>query len=314
MSLCHLIALLERIVSCVFHKETYLMALLDGVHRQLVRKAMTAPYLEREEEYSLIEAWKQRADPSALDKLIHAHMRLVLAIAAKFRQYGLPITDLVQEGHIGLMEAANRFELDRDVRFSTYATWWVRAAMQDYVLRNWSVVRGGTSSSQKSLFFNLRRLRAKLMLSGEQISSQDVHADIATKLGVSVAEVAAMDARLAAPDYSLNATYGDGEGDQQTERQDFLVDSGPTPDVLVMERLDEERRDQILKSALKVLNERELKILQERRLRDDGDTLEALGRRLGVSKERVRQIEHRAMEKLKKALQLKGFSPSMLRA
>lgn len=268
---------------------------------RLERAASRAPYLEREEEHELAVQWREAQDQAALHRLTQAHMRLVIAIAARFRNFGLPMSDLIQEGHVGLLEAAARFEPDRQVRFSTYATWWIRAAIQDYVLRNWSIVRGGTSSAQKALFFNLRRLRARLSREPGAISQSEMHRTIADALGVSQGDVAVMDARLSGPDASLNAPLSDGEG--SSDRQDFLVDAGPLPDEAVGEALDAARRRAWLGQALTVLTERELRIVQARRLTEgEGATLEALGATLGISKERVRQIEARALEKLKTAL------------
>jgi RNA polymerase sigma-32 factor len=270
--------------------------------RDFVRAAMRAPYLERGEEHELAVLWREKRDQAALDRLASAHMRLVIAIAAKFRNFGLNMSDLIQEGHVGLLEAAARFEPDREVRFSTYATWWIRASIQDYILRNWSIVRGGTSSSQKSLFFNLRRLRARLAQSADQRPRRQIFTEIAGALGVSVSDVEQMDSRLSAPDTSLNAPIHESDTESASNRQDFLVDTTPTPDETVGTTIDTERRTSWLRSALTVLNERELQIVRERRLKDEGETLEALGESLGISKERVRQIENRALEKLREAL------------
>jgi RNA polymerase sigma-32 factor len=278
------------------------MASASASSRDFVRAAMRAPYLERDEEHELAVRWREERDQAALDRLASAHMRLVVAIAARFRNFGLPMGDLIQEGHVGLLEAAARFEPDREVRFSTYATWWIRASIQDYILRNWSIVRGGTSSSQKSLFFNLRRLRARLAQSSDQRPRRAVFAEIAEALGVSVGDVEVMDSRLSAPDTSLNAPLHETDTDNASNRQDFLVDGAPLPDETVGDEVDRERRTIWLRSALTVLNERELRIVRERRLRDEGATLEELGESLGISKERVRQIENRALEKLREAL------------
>jgi RNA polymerase sigma-32 factor len=269
--------------------------------RDFVRAAMHAPYLERGEEHDLAVRWKELKDQEALHRLTASHMRLVIAIAARFRNFGLPMGDLIQEGHVGLLEAAARFDPGREVRFSTYATWWIRASIQDYILRNWSIVRGGTSSSQKALFFNLRRLRARLAQSVDQRPRLTIYAEIATALGVTTRDVEVMDSRLSAPDTSLNAPMHESEGDS-AKRQDFLVDDEALPDQAVGERIDTERRMSWLHSALNVLNERELRIISERRLREEGATLESLGESLGISKERVRQIENRALEKLRHAL------------
>ncbi|CDX25086.1 RNA polymerase sigma-32 factor [Mesorhizobium sp. ORS 3324] len=272
----------------------------DAAGRTLVRAAMKAPYLERDEEHLLALRWKEENDHNALHRITVAHMRLVISMASKFRHYGLPLGDLIQEGHVGLLEAAARFEPAREVRFSTYATWWIRASMQDYILRNWSIVRGGTSSAQKALFFNLRRLRARLANGAEPISNASLYREVSAALGVPEADVAMMDSRLSAPDSSLNTPLADENG--AAERMDFLVSEDPLPDEVVGETIDVERRAVWLKSALRALNARELRIIEERRLSDDGATLESLGEALGISKERVRQIEARAMEKLRAAL------------
>ena len=266
----------------------------------MIRSAMNAPYLEKDEERLLAERWRDNKDTEALSKLTTSHMRLVIAIAAKFRRYGLSMADLIQEGYVGLLEAAARFEPERDVRFSTYATWWIRASIQDYILRNWSIVRGGTSSAQKALFFNLRRLRAKLASADETINANEIYTEIAQALGVKKEDVATMDYRLSGPDASLNIPVGQDE--EGAERQNYIVSDDPSPDDIVMGMVDTERRIEWLKQSLTVLNERELSIIKERRLSEDGATLESLGEKLGISKERVRQIETRALEKLKKAL------------
>ena len=269
--------------------------------RTFVRTAMRAPYLERAEEHDLAVRWKEAHDQQALHQITIAHMRLVISMASKFRNFGLSMGDLVQEGHVGLLEAAARFEPDRDVRFSTYATWWIRASMQDYVLRNWSIVRGGTSAAQKALFFNLRRLRARLSQGPDTMTSLAVRKEISVALGVSEADVALMDSRLSGADTSLNAPSTRDPG-SSSERSDFLVSDGPLPDEIVAETIDVERRHVWLRDALGVLNEREMQIIEKRRLSEDGATLEELGGSLGISKERVRQIESRALEKLKAAL------------
>ena len=273
----------------------------QSARRTLIRAAMSAPYLQREEEYDLAVRWKENRDQEALHKITSAHMRLVISMASKFRHFGLSMSDLIQEGHVGLLEAAARFEPEREVRFSTYATWWIRASIQDYILRNWSIVRGGTSSAQKALFFNLRRLRARLSQGADSMAGTAMYREIATALKVSESDVALMDSRLSGPDSSLNAPLVEDESGS-ADRQDFLVSDSPLPDEMVSVSIDDERRVTWLNSALDVLSDRELKIIRERRLQDDGATLEALGVKLGISKERVRQIETRALEKLRVAL------------
>ncbi|WP_274423143.1 RNA polymerase factor sigma-32 [Chelativorans sp. YIM 93263] len=273
----------------------------QDTRRALIKAAMKAPYLGREEEHALAIRWKERQDQKALHRITTAHMRLVIAMAARFRNFGLSMSDLIQEGHVGLLEAAARFDPEREVRFSTYATWWIRASMQDYILRNWSIVRGGTSSAQKALFFNLRRLRTKLQRAGGAKPSEEVYREVAQALRVSEADVALMDARLAGSDTSLNASLRN-DTDTASERIELLICDAPSPDEVAGESIDGERRAQWLNQALDTLNGRELTILRERRLSEDGATLEALGATLGISKERVRQIESRALEKLRMAL------------
>lgn len=273
----------------------------DGSPRHFVKAAMKAPYLEREEEHQLALRWRDDKDEQALSKLTAAHMRLVISIASRFRHFGLAMGDLIQEGHVGLLEAAARFEPERNVRFSTYATWWIRASIQDYILRNWSIVRGGTSSTQKALFFNLRRLRAKMARNGTGSPDAAMYEEIAAAIGVSKADVELMNARLSAPDSSLNAPVVESDS-TAADRQDFIPDNAPLPDQTVSDSIDTDRRTQWLNQALHELNDRELRIVRERRLSEDGATLESLGEKLGISKERVRQIENRALQKLRSAL------------
>ena len=269
--------------------------------RRFVKQAMKAPLLEHDHERVLATKWRDEQDERALHELTTAYMRLVISMAKRFANYGLPMSDLVQEGNIGLMQAAARFEPEREVRFSTYAAWWIRSAIQDYVLRNWSIVRTGTTAAQKSLFFNLRRLRAAISDTGDAMMTRENREIIATKLGVSEREVEQMASRLSANDRSLNAPMSEGL-DGGGEWQDLLADDGILPDQDVMERSDANRRTLWIQEAMRSLNPRELMIIQERRLTEEGATLEALGVRMGISKERVRQIEHQAMKKLKSAL------------
>lgn len=264
-----------------------------------IRSAMSTPLLTREREQELAQRWRRMEDETALHELVTAYTRLVAGMAVRFRNYGLPVGDLLQEGNLGLLQAAARFEPERGVRFSTYASWWVRSAMQDYILRNWSIVRTGTTSAQKSLFFNLRRLRAKIEGETGAPLSEDGRIRIAADLKVAARDVEAMELRLAASDQSLNAPVGeDGEEDWQ----DFLADQRPSPEAQVIELRDSRRRNQWLVSALRQLPDRERKIITRRLLQDNPATLEELGRELGVSKERVRQLERRALEKLRASL------------
>lgn len=267
--------------------------------RRYVRKAMKAPMLEADHELDLARRWRENDDERALHELTTAYMRLVISMASKFRHYGLPLADLVSEGNVGLMQAAARFEPSREVRFSTYASWWIRSSIQDFVLRNWSIVRTGTTAAQKSLFFNLRRLRAKIDDTGDAIMTAENRKWVSEHLGVPERDVASMASRLSASDRSLNAPLA-VDGDAQW--QDLIPDESATPDQIVMEEHDNAKRKEWIAEALKALNERETLIIMERRLTDDTVTLEVLGKRLGISKERVRQIEHQALGKLRKAL------------
>jgi len=269
--------------------------------RDIMRAVVKAPYLEKSEEFELAVQWREKRDEVSLHKIASAHMRLVISMGAKFRHYGLPAEDVIQEGYLGLLEAAARFEPRRDVRFSTYARWWIRAAMQDYVLRNWSIVRGGTSSAQKTLFFRLRHLRAKIEQQENDLTPHEIHERIGTKLKVPAAAVEMMETRFKASVVSLDAPpQGEGsDGDGLAPRGDFLADDSPLQDELAENVIDGERRSLALKKAMKVLNKRELHIIRLRRLSDDGMTLEELAADLEISKERVRQVEKRALEKLR---------------
>jgi RNA polymerase sigma-32 factor len=264
-----------------------------------IRSSMEAPLLTRDHEFDLARRWREQMDEAALHELILSYTRLVVATASRFRNYGLPMGDLVQEGNVGLMQAAARFEPERDVRFSTYAAWWIRSAMQDYILRNWSIVRTGTTAAQKSLFFNLRRLRARIEKASGGVMTPEGRASIAAALDVSLAEVEAMEARLSGTDQSLNAPVGE-EGEE--EWQNSLADNRPGPEEVVIGLRDAETRSRWLNEALSELSQRERTIIDQRRLREEAATLEQLGRELGVSKERVRQLEHRAMQKLKQSM------------
>jgi len=287
------------------------MAYIDDPETQranlgFIKSSMTAPLLSRDREFELATAWRDRGDIAALHELVRAYTRLVIAAAARFRNYGLPIGDLVQEGTIGLMQATARFDPDRDVRFSTYATWWIRSAMQDYVLRNWSIVRTGTTAAQKSLFFNLRRLRARIEEMSGEAFGESGRRQIAAALKVDLAEVESMEQRLAGNDQSLNAPLSEG-GEEHW--QDFLADTRPTPEEAVISLRDDRRRSAWLAEALDELSPRERRIIHERRLCEDSTTLEELGRALGVSKERVRQLESRALLKLRASMTRRVTSP-----
>ncbi len=268
-------------------------------NRQFIKRTMSADLLDAQHELDLATAWRERGDQKALHELTSAYFRLVVAVAARFKNYGLPMGDLIQEGVVGLMQAAQRFEPERKLRFSTYATWWIRAAVQDYVLRNWSIVRLTSTATQKTLFFNLRRLKAKIAGNPSKDLSREGAQKIAAALRVSVDDVQDMDARLTSGDRSLNAAPGEpGE----TEWQDLLTDERARPDEHVMLTRDSDTRAKWINLALDTLTPREQVIIRERQMQDEAVTLESLGARLGISKERVRQIEASALGKLKKAL------------
>ncbi len=271
-----------------------------------IKISMKEPLLEREYEFELARLWREEGDEIALHKLVRAYMRLVVSTAGRFRNYGLPMGDLVQEGNVGLMQAAARFDPEREVRFSTYATWWIRSAMQDYVLRNWSIVRTGTTAAQKSLFFNLRRLRARIEDATGARLGDEGRKKIATQLKVNIAEVESMETRLGGHDQSLNAPLTETSDD---DWQDFLPDQRPNPEDVAIGMRDGETRSLWLAEALGELSPREQTIIRQRRLTDEGATLEQLGRELGVSKERVRQLESRALSKLRDSIGRRVESP-----
>jgi RNA polymerase sigma-32 factor len=282
-------------------------ASLDRADLRFIQRCMKTPLLSRDREQALALDWRDRHDPGALHELILAYSRLVVAAAVRLRGYGLPLGDLIQEGNIGLMEAATRFDPDRDIRFATYAAWWIRAAMQDHILRNWSIVRTGTTAAQKSLFFNLRRLRARLADPSRSTMSEGEHGRIAAALGVGAHEVAAMEQRLAAGDSSLNGPVGE---DGEESWQDLLADHRPSPEEAVAELHDGDQRRRWLIQGLGRLPERERRIVERRHLAEEAATLEDLGRELGVSKERVRQLEQRALGRLSQAVRALAEPPT----
>ena len=273
--------------------------------QSLSRRAMQAELLDAETELELAYAWRDRRDEKALHRLITAYMRLAISMASKFRRYGAPMNDLIQEAGLGLMKAADKFDPDRGVRFSTYAVWWIKASIQDYVMRNWSMVRTGSTSSQKSLFFNLRRVQARLereaAAMGESLDRQVMRQRIAAEVGVPLHDVEMMEGRLSGSDFSLNATQSsDEEGREWIET---LEDENAQASENVEQAKDIETLRTWLVEALSSLNERERFIVQERKLRDDPRTLESLGNELGLSKERVRQLEAAAFGKMRTKLE-----------
>jgi RNA polymerase sigma-32 factor len=271
-----------------------------GLNRYLA-EIKKFPILSPEEEYMLAKRWREHGDTDAAAKLVNSHLRLVAKIAMGYRGYGLPVSDLISEGNVGLMQGVKKFEPDRGFRLATYAMWWIRASIQEFILRAWSLVKMGTTANQKKLFFNLRRMKNQINAFDEgDLKPQDVQ-KIATDLGVSEEEVVSMNRRMAmGGDTSLNAPLKDSEGESQW--QDFLVDSGPLQDELIAEDEESQVRHDLLVTALNSLNDREKHILMERRLADEPKTLEELSQVYGVSRERIRQIEVRAFEKLQAAL------------
>lgn len=259
---------------------------------------MKAPLLKREEEVKLGTDLRDNGDENALDKLVSSHLRLVVKMAAGFKGYGLPVSDLIQEGTLGLMDAARKFDPEKGVRFSTYARWWILASIQDYVMRNSSIVKIGTTPAQKSLFFNLRRLRAKISSNLAGPMSDEDRVEIARILGVPTASVERMEALLSGYDSSLNTVIGSDEGDG-SELQEFLEDDRPNPEENTAYHSNQTSRGNVIEKALAALDERERQIIKHRFLEEKKPTLEEIGNDFGVSKERIRQIEGRALEKLK---------------
>lgn len=279
---------------------------LDGFSDQtLSRRAMQAELLDAETELRLAYAWRDERDEAALHRLITAYMRLAISMAAKFKRYGAPMNDLIQEASLGLMKAADKFDPDRGVRFSTYAVWWIKASIQDYVMRNWSMVRTGSTSSQKSLFFNMRRVQARLereaAAQGEKLDSHQLRHMIAREVGVPLHDVEMMEGRLAGSDFSLNATQS--TEDEGREWIDALEDDSTIASEQVEQDKDIDTLRDWLVTAMTSLNDREQFIIRERKLRDDPRTLESLGNELGLSKERVRQLEAAAFGKMRKTLE-----------
>jgi len=260
---------------------------------------MAEPLLSRDREYMLARSWREDGDEDSLQQLIRAYTRLVVSLATKFRNYGLPMSDLIQEGTLGLLQAASRFEPERNVRFSTYASWWIRSAMQDFILRNWSIVRTGTTAAHKTLFFNFRRLRARIEEATGQPFDDDGRQLVAEELSVPLSDVSHMEGRLSVSDQSLNVRVGE---DSDTEWQDQLTDDRLSPEDLVISFHDSLTRSEWIEQALLELSQREQTIIRARRLSDDSATLEELGEALGVSKERVRQLEQRALQKMRSLL------------
>ena len=270
----------------------------SGLSRYL-QEVRKFPMLEPDEEFMLAKRWQEHQDPEAAHRMITSHLRLVAKIAMGYRGYGLPINELIAEGNVGMMQAVKRFDPDRGFRLATYAMWWIRAAIQEYILHSWSLVKIGTTAAQKKLFFNLRRVKGQIKALEEGDLTPEHVKTISDKLNVPAEDVVSMNRRLAAPDNSLNATVrSDGEG----EWQDWLVDDTPNQEARMADNEELSKRQKLLTNAMSSLNERERHILTERRLKDEPATLEDLSKEYDISRERVRQIEVRAFEKLQKSI------------
>ena len=257
------------------------------------------PMLEPTEEFMLAKRWQEHQDKEAAHKMVTSHLRLVAKIAMGYRGYGLPMSEVISEGNVGLMQAVKRFDPDKGFRLATYAMWWIRAAIQEYILHSWSLVKIGTTAAQKKLFFNLRRVKGQLKALEEGDLHPETVKEIATRLSVPEEDVVNMNRRLAAPDHSLNAPVKiDGDG----EWQDWLVDEGDSQETTLAESQEFGHRKRLLDNALKLLNPRERRILSERRLKDEPTTLEDLSTEFGISRERVRQIEVRAFDKVQRSI------------
>ena len=283
----------------------------DGNLSRYLDQIRQFPMLEPDEEYMLAKSWKDKGDVDAAHQLVTSHLRLVAKIAMGYRGYGLPMADLISEGNLGMMHAVKKFEPDKGFRLATYAMWWIKAAIQEYILRSWSLVKIGTTSAQKKLFFNLRRLKNKIQdadsghLQPEQITT------IAETLDVSEADVISMDQRMAGRDHSLNTTIS-SDGDQMTEWQDWLEDESVDQETSFAEAEEYDARKSLMVEAMKGLNEREQRIIHARRLSEPPLTLEELAGEFNVSRERVRQIEVRAFEKLAEAVKKKAEEMNLL--
>jgi RNA polymerase sigma-32 factor len=269
------------------------------------------PMLAKDEEYMLARRWLEHQDPSAAERLVTSHLRLVAKMAMGYRGYGLPLAEVISEGNIGLMQAVKKFDPEKGFRLATYAMWWIRASIQEYVLRSWSLVKMGTTAAQKKLFFNLRRMKSKMEALGEGDMRPEQVEEIATKLAVTSDEVVSMNRRLAGPDASLNIRVGEDGGG---EWQDWLASDETPHDNVYAEREEFDERMTLLQEAMGALNPRERHIIEERRLKEDPVTLEDLAAEYGVSRERIRQIEVRAFEKLQDAMKKAAVERGMVAA
>ena len=276
---------------------------IDGNLSRYFREISRFPLLDADEEYMLAKRWREHDDAAAAQTLVTSHLRLVAKVAMRYRGYGLPLTDLVSEGNIGLMKAMRKFEPDYGFRLSTYAVWWIRAAITEYVLRSWSLVKMGTIAAQKKLFFSLRKVKQKMNIVDSRALTSEQSEALAERLNVSEREVVEMNDRLSACDTSLNAPIAHSADGSRVEFQDTLVDDTPSPETMVAELQERNVRRALLERALATLPERERRIFVERRLADQPKTLAELGQIFGISRERVRQLEVRAYEKVKRTVE-----------
>ena len=268
------------------------------------------PLLEKEEEYMLAKSWKDRGDVKSAEKLVTSHLRLVAKIAMGYRGYGLPVSEMISEGNVGLMQAVKKFDPDKGFRLATYAMWWIKAGIQEYILRSWSLVKIGTTTAQKKLFFNLKKLKNQIAPKTEGDLRKEHVSEIANKLNVKEEEVVSMNRRLSGKEHSLNAQIGE-DGD---EWQDWLVDKEMDQELKIAQKEEMDQRKDLLNDSIKILNDREREILYSRRLNDEPTTLEDLSKKFKISRERIRQIENKAFEKLQKHMLNSAKSKNLLPA
>ncbi len=283
----------------------------EGNLSRYLQEIRKFPMLAQEEEYMLAKAWKEHQDAEAAHRLVTSHLRLVAKIAMGYRGYGLPLSELISEGNVGMMQAVKRFDPERGFRLATYAMWWIRASIQEYILHSWSLVKMGTTAAQKKLFFNLRKLKGQLQAIEDGDLSPEHVKKIATQLDVPEQDVINMNRRLMSPDHSLNAPL---RAESEGEWQDWLVDETASQESALGDRQELRLRQDLLREAIKTLKDRERDIIIERRLKENPTTLEDLSQRYGISRERVRQIEVRAFEKLQKAIKTAAVAKKLLPA
>jgi len=284
----------------------------EGSLSSYLEKIKKYPMLEAEEEYMLAKSWKERGNLKAAHKLVTSHLRLVAKVAMGYRGYGLPVSELVSEGNIGLMQAVRKFDPDKGFRLATYAIWWVKAAMQEYIIRSWSLVKMGTTTAQKKLFFNLKKIRNQISpLSQGDLKKEHVN-EISKRLDVKKEEVVSMNRRMQGTDKSLNTPIYNINGEESEDWQDWIVDKNLDQELLLSQKQEMEKRKKLMNNSLSILNEREKEILNARRLSEEKVTLDDLSKKYKISRERIRQIESNAFEKLQKAMLNSSKSKNLL--